>query len=229
MEKYVAYYRVSTTGQGESGLGIAAQETMVKNFVKCDNCIIATYTEIESGKKNNRPELEKAIQHAKSLNGTLVIAKLDRLSRNASFIFALKDAGVNFVCADMPDANTFTIGIFALLAQQERELISQRTKAALGALKAKGIELGKVSNFSTEGRLKGAMARKKQAQESIENQQALEWALEYRKQGLTFKQTAEKLNNSKYKTTTGKAFAPMTVKRLLDRYDSLVFSSETTI
>jgi DNA invertase Pin-like site-specific DNA recombinase len=227
MEKYIAYYRVSTTGQGESGLGIAAQEAMVKNFVKCDNCILSAYTEIESGKKDNRPELEKAITHAKSVNGTLVIAKLDRLSRNAAFIFALKDAGVNFVCADMPDANTFTIGIFALLAQQERELISQRTKAALGALKAKGVELGKPSNFSTEGRLKGAMIRKIQAQESVANKQALEWALEYRKQGLTLKQIADKLNNSKYRTSTGKSFAPMSVKRLLDRYDSLLLKSES--
>ena len=98
---------------------------------------------MESGNKNNRPQLSAAIGYARKIKATLIIANLDRLSRNAAFIFTLKDSGVDFVCADMPDANTLTIGIFPVLAQHERELISSRTKAALQAKKKQGPKLGK--------------------------------------------------------------------------------------
>ena len=124
--KYVAYYRVSTKAQGDSGLGLEGQRSAVFNFVK--GTIVAEFTEVESGKNNQRAQLSAAIDRAKKENAVLVIAKLDRLSRNASFIFTLRDSGVNFQCVDMPDANTLTIGIFATLAQHERELISSRTK-----------------------------------------------------------------------------------------------------
>lgn len=127
MKKFVAYYRVSTQKQGLSGLGLQSQKLTVNNFIG-DNELIEEYTEIETGKNDKRIELQKAISTAKKNNATLIIAKLDRLSRNASFILALRDSNINFVCCDMPDANNFTIGIFALLAQQERELISDRTK-----------------------------------------------------------------------------------------------------
>ena len=140
LPKYVAYYRVSTRGQGESGLGLEAQKAAVAGFVK--GVIVAEYTEIESGKNNQRVELGAAIERAKQEKAVLVIAKLDRLSRNASFIFTLRDSGVNFQCVDMPDANTLTIGIFATLAQHERELISSRTKAALQAKIAQGCPAG---------------------------------------------------------------------------------------
>lgn len=134
MTKYVAYYRVSTKAQGSSGLGLEAQRASVAGFVKGSDrraVIVAEFTEVESGKKDKRMELMAAIERAKREGAVLVIAKLDRLSRNASFIFTLRDSRVNFLCVDMPDANTLTIGIFATLAQHERELISQRTKAAL--------------------------------------------------------------------------------------------------
>lgn len=103
--------------------------------------------------------MQAAIDHAKRIRGTLLIAKLDRLSRNAGFIFALRDSGVDFVCADMPDANTLTIGIFAVLAQHEREVISSRTKAALQAKKTQGARLGKPENLTPLARKKGVQAR----------------------------------------------------------------------
>jgi hypothetical protein len=105
--------------------------------------------EIESGKKNHRPQLLAAIAEARQAGATLLIAKLDRLSRNAGFIFALRDSGVDFVCCDMPDANTLTVGLFAVIAQHERETISKRTKDALAAKKARGTQLGSPQNFTT--------------------------------------------------------------------------------
>ncbi|SFF35183.1 recombinase family protein [Spirosoma endophyticum] len=123
LTKYVAYYRVSTKSQGESGLGLEAQRSAVSGFVEGSDrraVIRAEFTEVESGKKNQRVQLAAAIDRAKKEEAVLVIARLDRLSRNASFIFTLRDSGVNFQCVDMPDANTLTIGIFATLAQHDR-------------------------------------------------------------------------------------------------------------
>ena len=137
--KTILYFRVSTAGQGRSGLGLDAQRAAVEAFCGHRGCnVLAEYTEVESGKRNDRPELTKALHHAKITGATLVIAKLDRLSRNAAFLLTLKDSGANFVCADMPDANNLTIGIMALVAQQEREAISTRTSEALAAAKARG-------------------------------------------------------------------------------------------
>jgi len=144
--KYVVYYRVSTKEQGKSGLGLEAQKAEVNRFLKEDDSIIKEFTDIDSGKNDNRVELQKAIEHAKKENAKLLIAKLDRLSRSVSFIFQLRDSKVDFVCCDLPDANTLTIGIFATMAQHEREVISKRTKAALAARKAKGFKLGTPSS-----------------------------------------------------------------------------------
>ena len=172
MTKYVAYYRVSTQRQGQSGLGLEAQQLQVKNFVGDDD-IIQHFIEIESGKNNNRPELKKAIELSKIHNARLVIAKLDRLSRNAAFIFMLRDTNVNFVCTDMPEANSVTIGIMAVLAQDERERISKRTKAALDAKKAKGIELGTPDNLTLDARKKGLETRINNAKTNKENIQRM--------------------------------------------------------
>jgi len=139
----IHYYRVSTSQQGRSGLGLEAQRHAIENFCAARGCdMLAEYTEIESGKNNARPELTRALHHAKVTGATLVIAKLDRLSRNAAFLMTLKDSGTEFVAADMPDANSLTIGIMALIAQQEREATSTRTKEALRAAKARGAKLG---------------------------------------------------------------------------------------
>lgn len=141
--KIVSYLRVSTRKQGNSGLGLEAQRTAIDAYAAQRQArVVETFTEVESGKVNTRPELLKALHLAKVTGATLVIAKLDRLSRNAAFLLTLRDSGVRFVAADMPDANDLTVGIMALVAQQEREAISKRTKEALGAAKARGVRLG---------------------------------------------------------------------------------------
>jgi DNA invertase Pin-like site-specific DNA recombinase len=143
-KRYVAYYRVSTEKQGRSGLGLDAQREAVALFIPAGSAdrIVAEFTETESGKRNDRPVLSDAIAHAKAYGATLLIAKLDRLSRNAAFLLTLRDQGVPFIAADMPSANSTVIGIMAVIAQAEREAISARTKAALEQAKKKGIRLG---------------------------------------------------------------------------------------
>lgn len=138
--KFIAYYRVSTTRQD---YGIEAQKEAVLRYVEgCNGEILCGYEERESGSINDRPQLANAIAHAKSTKSTLIIAKLDRLSRNAAFLMSLQDSHLDFVCCDMPNADKFTIGILALVAQRERELISQRTVAGLAIAKAQGVTLG---------------------------------------------------------------------------------------
>lgn len=144
MNKYVAYYRVSTTAQGVSGLGLEAQQTAVQLFINNNNGeLIESFTDVESGKhSDNRPELFKAVRLTQDNNATLIIAKLDRLSRNSAFIGLLLESKVKFKCCDMPTADNFTIHIFAAMAEKEREMISQRTISALKALKDRGVKLG---------------------------------------------------------------------------------------
>lgn len=144
MTKAVAYYRVSTAKQGASGLGIDAQRSAVEALCMARGweIIVPPYTEVESGKRSDRPELLKALERCGVTGATLVVAKLDRLSRDAAFLLTLQNSGAPFVAADMPDANNFTVGIMALVAQQEREAISSRTKAALAAAKSRGQRLG---------------------------------------------------------------------------------------
>jgi len=141
MARYVAYYRVSTEQQGKSGLGLEAQRAAVLAFVG-EQELIAEHTDIESGKNNDRPALKRALAEARTANATLVIAKLDRLARSVSFIASLMESGIRFVAVDMPEANSLTLHIMSAVAQYEREAISQRTKAALAAAKARGTKLG---------------------------------------------------------------------------------------
>lgn len=142
-QRLVAYERVSTARQGASGLGLEAQRKVIDDFAASRGAaVLARFTEVESGRKADRPELAKALHLAKVTGATLVIAKLDRLSRNAAFLLALRDSGVRFVAVDMPEANDLTVGIMALVAQAEREAISRRTKEALAVAKARGVKLG---------------------------------------------------------------------------------------
>ena len=141
--KFVAYERVSTARQGRSGLGLDAQRKAIDDFAASRRAdVIGRFTEIESGGKDARPKLAEALNQARLTGATLVIAKLDRLSRNAVFLLTLRDSGVRFLAVDMPEANDLTVGIMALVAQQEREAISRRTKEALAAAKARGVKLG---------------------------------------------------------------------------------------
>ena len=143
VQRLVAYKRVSTARQGASGLGLEAQRKTIEDFAASRGAeVLARFTEVESGKRADRPELTKALHLAKVTGATLVIAKLDRLSRNAAFLLALRDSGVRFVAVDMPEANDLTVGIMALVAQAEREAISRRTKEALAVAKARGVKLG---------------------------------------------------------------------------------------
>ena len=141
--KVVTYYRVSTAAQGRSGLGLEAQHMAVTQYCGGRGCqVVGEFTEVESGKSDTRPELARAMHLAKVTGATLVVAKLDRLSRNVAFLAALQDSGARFVAADMPEANELTIHIMAAVAQAERKAISRRTKEALAAAKARGTKLG---------------------------------------------------------------------------------------
>jgi DNA invertase Pin-like site-specific DNA recombinase len=141
--KFVSYLRVSTARQGRSGLGLEAQRKSVEDYLNGGNWELAReFVEIESGKRSDRPQLDKAFQLCRLLGAKLVIAKLDRLSRDAHFLLGLEKAGVDFVAADMPQANRLTIGIMAVMAEHERRMISERTKAALAAAKRRGVKLG---------------------------------------------------------------------------------------
>jgi len=139
----INYYRVSTVKQGRSGLGIDAQKAAVAAFCASRGCeTLEEFTEYESGKRDDRPELGRALHLSKMTGATLVIAKLDRLSRNLAFLATLQEAGVRFVAADMPEANELTIHIMAAMAQAERKAIGQRTKEALAMAKAKAAKNG---------------------------------------------------------------------------------------
>jgi DNA invertase Pin-like site-specific DNA recombinase len=143
MQRAVAYYRVSTEAQGRSGLGLEAQRSAVTGLCQArDWEIVAEFTEIESGKRNTRPQLAAALRRARVLGAKLVVAKLDRLSRDAEFTLRVRNSGVDFACADNPDINRLTIGLLAVINEDERERISDRTKAALAAAKARGVKLG---------------------------------------------------------------------------------------
>lgn len=144
MKSAIAYYRVSTERQGRSGLGLEAQQKSVQNFAKSNGFrLVDDFIEMESGSRNSRIGLIAALKECKRLNATLLIAKLDRLSRSVAFIAALMEAGVDFKVVDNPYAEKFTLHILAAVAQKEREDISHRTKVALAVAKRRGVKLGK--------------------------------------------------------------------------------------
>ena len=146
---FVTYCRVSTAKQGKSGLGLEAQLTAVEAYLNGGRWkVVGEFVEVESGKRADRPELAKAIAACRLYGAKLVVAKLDRLSRDPGFLRDLERSGIDFVAADMPDANRLTVGIMALVAEQEREAISTRTKVALAAAKARGTKLGGFKGYT---------------------------------------------------------------------------------
>ena len=217
--KFVAYLRVSTTQQGRSGLGLEAQRDTVQQFVAGRGVIIAPeYVEVESGKRNERPELLKALKQCKLTGATLVVAKLDRLSRNAAFLMTMRDSGVQFVAADMPEANTLTIGIMAVMAQHEREMISQRTKAALAASKARGTKLGGKRANSPDVTLYQAQATSAKVAKANALAGELKDTLEALKgEGLSLAAMAQRLNEAGIKSSRGGLWSATTVMRVVNR------------
>lgn len=164
--KFISYLRVSTARQGASGLGLEAQRQAVAGYLNGGAWeLIAEVIEVESGKRNDRPKLAEAIRLCRLHNATLVVAKLDRLARNVAFVSALMESGIDFVAVDFPQANRLTIHIIAAVAEHEAAMISQRTKAALAAAKARGTKLGgfRGSIITDEARKASQAARKAKA------------------------------------------------------------------
>lgn len=220
MKKYVAYFRVSTSKQERSGLGLESQKTMVDNFLASNQGeLIESFTEIETGtSKKKRTEIYKAIEYAKQNDAVLVIAKLDRLARNVLFVSLLMEAGVEFICCDMPAANSLTIVLMAAIAEDEAKRISQRTRAALAEKKRQGFKLGTPENLTYEDRVKGAEAMRRKARENKANQQATALIVQYREKNLSYDKIAEFLTELDFKTAKGKEFTSTAVMRLYKRF-----------
>lgn len=216
MEKFVLYTRVSTSKQG---LGLEAQRSAAYNYTAANGGeIVAEYQEKESGKKDTRPQLVAALEACKAFGATLLIAKLDRLSRKVGFIFSLKDSGVKFLALDLPEFNTLTLAIFAAMAQQERELISQRTSAALQVLKASGVKLGRPNaSFTDAQRDASIQSRRQSARDNVCNLRA--YTLIQHVQGLGFKALADLLNQNGFTTAKGGKWYGTQVKRLIEIYE----------
>jgi len=221
MSTAVAYYRVSTDRQGRSGLGLEAQRTAVLDCVQARGLALAgEFTEVESGKRNDRPALLQALNHCRLHRATLVIAKLDRLSRDAHFLLGLDKAGVEFLAVDMPNANRLTVGIMALVAEEERRMISARTKAALAAAKARGVALGgyRHASVSDTARSVSAQVRTKAADDQAKLVQPVIEQLQL--SGIqSLRAIAEALNERGIRTRRGSEWSASGVKRLIDRLD----------
>jgi len=219
MKRFVTYYRVSTTRQGESGLGLESQRAAVSEYVARSGGgqVLADFTDIESGAKDDRPELLKALRKCRLTGATLLIAKLDRLSRNRRFLMELDDSKLNFVAVDMPEANSLTVGILACMADYERQLISERTKAGLRAAKARGKVLGNpnlqaIRNSDTSA-AKAAWIATTTARKGEVKEVCLELIAEHG--NLNTRQLADHLNGAGYKTVTGKAWGVSQVWRIM--------------
>jgi DNA invertase Pin-like site-specific DNA recombinase len=208
---FVAYYRVSTQRQGESGLGLEAQRASVARYLSTvKGELVGEYTEVETGKRHGkRPELAAAITLAKRRQACLLIAKLDRLARNVHFISGLMEAAADFVAVDMPYANRLTIHIMAAMAEHEGEMISERTCAALAAAKARGTKLGN-PNWQSALVKAWEARRRKPAPEEI-----AAILRTYRAEGLSLRQIAAKLNGLGFKTRTQAAWHPSSVRAAL--------------
>ena len=226
--KLVAYVRVSTEKQEASGLGLEAQKAAIDAYARqSGGVVVANYLEVESGKRSDRPELARAIAHARRAKAVLVVAKLDRLARNVAFLSRLMEAGVGFVACDNPSATPLTIHILAAVAEAEAKAISERTKAALAAAKRRGVRLGSARPGHWSGRedrrKQGGLAGSKAATAARFRAAAdaysdlLPLVRELRGSGSSLETIAGELNGKGYTTRTGKAFTPMTVHRIINR------------
>jgi DNA invertase Pin-like site-specific DNA recombinase len=218
MTHYIAYYRVSTKRQN---LGIDAQRTMIENYIKSNGgLVVSEYSEKESGKNDNRPQLSAALAECKRTGATLLIAKLDRLSRKVSFVFALRDSGAKFVACDLPQFNVLTLAVFCGLAEQEREMISQRTKDALVSRYQKEswqTSHANVHKFDDACRMKSLDARRTSAKQNEYNQRAF-CAIKLALGTMGFNALADYLNENKFTTAKGGMWRGNQVKRLIEMY-----------
>jgi DNA invertase Pin-like site-specific DNA recombinase len=223
----ISYIRVSTKAQGQSGLGLEAQQAAVGSFAaQRKAAILAEYREVETGKRKDRPELAKALAHCRRAKATLVVAKLDRLARNVAFTSALMESGVDFVCCDNPTANKLTIPILAAVAEHEAEAISERTKAALAAAKARGVKLGSARPGHWDGRedrrLAGIKAAAKAAGDAHAHAAKQAYAdilpvmSSLRSKGRTLQQIADWLTRMGHTTRRGRKWSPTQVARVLN-------------
>lgn len=216
--QWISYLRVSTERQGKSGLGLEAQRSAVETHIAASGGrLLGEYVEVETGKRDDRPKLGEALEACRLTGATLLIAKLDRLSRDAAFLLGLQKAGVSFQAADMPSADNFTVGIMALVAQREREMISQRTKAALAAAKARGTRLGGFKGYRVDGRL-GVEARQRAADDFAQSVGPMVMAM--RQDGQSLRQIAESLTERGIKTAKGGQWSAAAVRSVLLRYDT---------
>lgn len=207
--KFIAYYRVSTSRQGESGLGLEAQRAAVVSYLNGGKWeLLAEFTEVESGKNSKRPQLAAAMAAAKKAKATLIIAKLDRLARNLHFISGLMESGVDFLAVDNPNANRLTVQILAAVAEDEARRISERTRAALAAAKARGTKLGK------NGKKLAAANRAAADQSAAELEPLLSKCIAA---GLTRGEIADTLNRQGIPTARGGKWHATTVQRMIQR------------
>lgn len=211
MNYFVAYYRVSTDKQGRSGLGLDAQRQAVAVFVAHRGEILAEFTEIESGRKNDRPQLAEALALCRRQRAILVIARLDRLARNVAFISGLMESRVDFVAVDMPEASRLTIHILAAVAEHEREMISKRTKAALQVAKMRGTRLGNPDPLpASQEAIKALRAKTAEYHATVQP-----LIRELRQQGMSLSSIAEELTRRHIPTARGGLWYPATVKNIL--------------
>ncbi len=216
MRHFISYLRVSTDKQGEQGHGISAQRQSIQNHLAADSGeLLDEYVEVESGKKNDRPELQKAISRCKMSRATLIIAKLDRLSRNLAFIANLMDAGIDFVACDNPYANKLTIHILAAIAEHEREMISRRTREALAAAKAKGIKLGGYRGTMVTDKIRQDALLARQAKSKEYSANVIPMIQEHLGIGYSLNATARILNQQKIVTVRGGKWTAKSISRIL--------------
>ena len=216
--RFVAYYRVSTDKQGRSGLGLEGQREAVRSYLNSGNWSLADeVTEVESGKRNDRPELDRALGLCRLYGATLVVAKLDRLARNVAFISKLMESGVDFVAVDFPQANRLTVHILAAVAEHEAAMISARTKAALNAAKARGVKLGNPANLcrQLDGSAKGNAAKTAKAVKRAAD--LLPVIAPLKADGASLRQIADGLNRCGVSAPRGGEWTAVAVKRILDR------------
>jgi DNA invertase Pin-like site-specific DNA recombinase len=211
MTRFVAYFRVSTERQGKSGLGLAAQRRKIDDFLGPADELLGEFCDIQSGRDDSRAELQRAIQLARRENAKIIIARLDRFSRRVSFIASLLEQGIGLICAEMPNATDFQLHIFAALAQEERRLISERTKAALAEAKRRGKILG------ANGR--NLAVKNREAADAFAA--LLISKLDADVTRRSYSQIARELNDAGFTTVTGRKFYPQTVKNYLTRHRCL--------